>query len=216
MLRPLSALLLLPMLLLAAMPAFALDRHGSTLQRYNFPTASRGDRFAPDGISLRHGRIGWKRFGPLIKRVAKAQHINPFVLGAYIWLESGFDPDQDYKHNKLRAIGLGSVQPSDYPWYSLKELAKPELNLKLTAREFRHKWKPHDMAATVMDVWFPRWRVHMAAKKPIPVVGTPRAYVQAIANRYFALQRIDGRLFPPKVELGRLNSGVMTLASIKR
>lgn len=157
--------------------------------RYNLPEASRGDRFAPDGLDLHRGVAGWHRYGHLIKRIAKTQGIDPHVLGAYVWVESGFNPMQNYKHGKLRAVGLGSVQAQDYPGYSLKQLEDPALNLTLTAREFRRKWHRKDMAGTVMDVWYPAWR--RKPKKPLPVIDSPGVYLQAIANRYEALCRID-------------------------
>src|SRR5206468_843722 len=101
---------------------------------------------------------------------------------------------QDFKKGKKRAIGLASVQANDHPGVSPKRLADPYVNLSLTAREFRQHWKTHDMASTVMDVWYPGWRARMAKKRSLPAVGSPKVYLQAIANRYQALRLIDGRL----------------------
>jgi soluble lytic murein transglycosylase-like protein len=167
-----------------------VSRKGTLLPRYNFPAASRGDRFAREGLDLHTARAGWRRYGKLIKTIAKQEGIDPHVLGAYVWIESSFNPHQDFKHGKCRALGLGSVQAQDHPQYSVKQLKDPKLNLTLTAREFRAKWKQHDMAGTVMDVWYPAWR----KKKKIPVIGSPATYVQAMANRYDALCRLDTKL----------------------
>ena len=83
------------------------------------------------------------------------------------------------------------MQATDHPRRSVEALKDPYLNLTITAKEFRHRWKPHDMAGTVMDVWYPSWRRRVAKGQRIPVVKTPGTYVQAIANRYYALQEID-------------------------
>jgi hypothetical protein len=157
---------------------------------YNFPVVSRGDRFAPRGLDPRPGIIGWHRYGPLIKVIANQQGIDPHVLGAYVWVESGFNPKQDYRRGKLRALGLGSVQATDYKRYTSRELQDPALNLTLTAKEFHWRWHRNDVAGTVMDVWYPAWR--KLGGKPVPVIRTPGVYLQAIANRYEALCRIDG------------------------
>jgi hypothetical protein len=171
----------------------AATRQGSTVKRprYNFPAASRGDRFARAGLDLHKGRRGWTKYGPMIKAVSHDHGIDPHVLGAYVWVESGFNPNQDYRHGKLRALGLGSVQAQDFPQYTAKQLKEPRLNLTITAREFKAKWKQHDMFGTVMDVWYPAWR--RLDPKKIPVIGQPSTYVQAIANRYDVLCRLDGR-----------------------
>lgn len=167
------------------------SRQGSTFSPYNFPQATRGDRFARRGLDLRVGIKGWRHFGKVIKRVAQEQKIDPYVLGAYVWIESGFDPNQDYSDNGKRALGLGSVQATDHPQRDPDELREPYVNLTLTAKEFRHKWRPQDMAGTVMDVWYPAWRKRVANGERIPVVHAPDVYVQALANRYYALQDID-------------------------
>lgn len=168
-----------------------LDRSGSILPTYNFPAATRGDRFARHGLQFKAGIRGWRRYGRMIKRVARAYDIDPYVLGAYVWVESGFNPHQDYSDDGCRAIGLGSVQATDHPGCTLATLQDPYTNLCLTAQEFSQKWTPHDMAGTVMDVWYPAWRRRLARGEGIPVVHTPDAYVQAIANRYYALREID-------------------------
>lgn len=173
-----------------------LDRRGSTVPRYNFPPASRGDRFARRGLNMKVGIQGWRRYGRLIKRVARTHQIDPFVLGAYVWVESEFDPNQDYTNGRKRALGLGSVQATDFRQYTPAQLKQPHLNLTLTAKEFAHKWNSRDMFGTVMDVWYPRWRQRMAAGERLPVVKTPHTYVQAIANRFYALQEIDRHLKP--------------------
>ncbi|MFP5504523.1 MAG: hypothetical protein ACLGIN_18715 [Candidatus Sericytochromatia bacterium] len=172
----------------------AVDRRGSTLPRYNFPSATRGDRFARRGLSMKVGVRGWTRYQKLIKRVAYEHQIDPYVLGAYIWVESEFDERQDYTRGPHRAIGLGSVQAQYNKRYTVPQLMDPYLNLTLTAKEFSEKWDPDDMSGTVMDVWYPAWRRLKAKGEKIPVIKTPRVYVQAIANRYYALQEIDQRL----------------------
>lgn len=169
------------------------DRRGSTLPRYNFPPPSRGDRFARHGLNLRVGLKGWRKYHRVIKQAASTAGIDPYVLGAYVWLESEFDPRQDYRKGDMRAVGLGSVQAQDHRRYSVSQLMDPALNLRLTASEFRAKWHPRDMAGTIMDVWYPAWRKRVAAGHRIPVVKTPGVYVQAIANRYYALQELDRR-----------------------
>ncbi|HEY9722288.1 MAG TPA: hypothetical protein V6D47_09750 [Oscillatoriaceae cyanobacterium] len=168
-----------------------LDRSGSILPSYNFPAATRGDRFARHGLKFRAGIVGWRHYGRLIKRVARSYDIDPYVLGAYVWVESGFNAKQDYSHDGFRAIGLGSVQATDHPKCTLHTLQDPYTNLCLTAQEFSEKWTPHDMAGTVMDVWYPAWRRKLAHGEDIPVVQSPDVYVQAIANRYYALREID-------------------------
>lgn len=190
--------------------AETLDRKGSILPRYsNFPPPSRGDRFARNGLNLAEGIKGWRSYGHLIKQVSREQKVDPFVIGAYIWVESNFDPRQDFANATAHAIGLGSVQPADYHYkYTESQLMDPWLNVTLTAREFRQKWHPKDLAGTVMDVWYPAWRRRVAAGEHIPVVRYPEVYVQAVANRYYALQEIDRRLHPiarpkPKVHLPR-------------
>lgn len=175
-----------------------IDRRGSSLPRYNFPAATRGDRFARRGLNLKVGIKGWRRYGGLIKRVAKFHGIDPYVLGAYVWLESEFNPKQDYVNGPKRALGLGSVQATDFPQFSVQQLQQPHLNLTLTAKEFRHKWNSRDMYGTVMDVWYPRWRKRVASGEKLPVVKTPGTYVQAIANRFYALQDIDRHLRPSR------------------
>lgn len=162
---------------------------------YNFPPPSRGDRFARRGLNLRIGIRGWRRFGGLVKRHAEAYRVDPLVVGAYIWLESGFDPRQDYARGKRRALGLGSVQAQDYPRYTRSQLLDPDLNVQLTVAEFAQKWRPHDMVGTVMDVWYPAWRRLVALGRPVPVIKSPEVYTQAIANRYHALREIDAH-FP--------------------
>jgi hypothetical protein len=175
------------------------DRHGSVIPRkprYNFPPPSRGDRFARNGLDIKEGIKGWRRFGRLIKVVARDEGVDPFVLGAYVWVESNFNPRQDFANATHHAVGLGSVQPADYHWrYTERQLMDPWLNMILTAREFKAKWRPHDMFGTVMDVWYPRWR-RLGRGERIPVVRYPEVYVQAIANRYYALQEIDQHLVP--------------------
>jgi hypothetical protein len=171
-------------------PATTPARRGLRAPGYNFPVVSRGDRFAPRGLDPRPGYIGWHRFGPLIKVIAREQGIDPHVLGAYVWVESGFNPKQDYRRGKRRALGLGSVQAQDYRRYSLKELQDPALNLTLTAKEFRWRWHRNDVAGSVMDVWYPAWR--NLDGKPVPVIKSSAVYLQAIANRYEALCRFDG------------------------
>ncbi|MEB3285753.1 MAG: hypothetical protein VKN33_10750 [Candidatus Sericytochromatia bacterium] len=158
---------------------------------YNFPPPSRGDRFARRGLDLRVGIRGWRQFGGLIKRQSAAVGIDPLVLGAYIWLESEFNPRQNYVRGRRRALGLGSVQAQDYPRYTRRQLLDPELNVKLTAAEFAQKWHPQDMVGTVMDVWYPAWRRLVARGRPVPVIKSPDVYTQAIANRYYALKEID-------------------------
>jgi soluble lytic murein transglycosylase-like protein len=199
--KQLWALALAPTLLLSGMAlpadlaeAQSPDRSGHRAARYNFPPASRGDRFARNGPSMKVGIQGWRKYGPLIKRVAAEQRIDPYILGAYVWVESKFDPRQDYSANGKRALGLGSVQATDHRKYSPEKLKEPYLNLTITAKEFRSRWKPNDMFGTVMDVWYPNWRRKVAIGKHIPVVKTPHVYVQAIANRYYALKEIDSRL----------------------
>jgi soluble lytic murein transglycosylase-like protein len=199
--KPWWALALVPVLVLSPVTlpadfsdAQAANRRGATAPRYNFPPASRGDRFARNGPDLRTGIKGWKRYGKLIKRVAAEQKIDPYVLGAYVWVESKFDPRQDYSANGKRALGLGSVQATDHRRHSAERLKDPYFNLTITAKEFRSRWKPHDMFGTVMDVWYPAWRRKAASGQRIPVVKTPKVYVQAIANRYYALKEIDRHL----------------------
>jgi hypothetical protein len=165
-----------------------VDRHGSLLNRYNFPSASRGDRFAKHGLNLKVGIKGWRRFGKTIKRVAHEQKIDPYVLGAYCWVESGFDPEQDYSNGDKRALGLGSVQATDHPGIDPDRLQEPYTNLTITAREFRRKWRPHDMFGTVMDVWYPAWR----SGRRIPNLGNAFGYMQLFSNRYFALLGLFG------------------------
>lgn len=165
--------------------------------RYNFPPPSRGDRFARSGLNLAQGLRGWQRYGKVIKSIASTHRVDPFVIGAYVWLESGFDPNQDYRRGRLRALGLGSVQAGDYPQYRVGQLLEPTLNLKLTAKEFSNSWQPADMTGTVMDVWYPAWRTHARHGWVLPVVRTPQVYVQAIANRFYALKEIDKRLRTP-------------------
>ena len=190
------AMLLCPLFPVSGIAASKpVDRHGSMLSRYNFPPASRGDRFA-HRLNLREGIKGWRHYGPLIKRVAKENRIDPYVLGAYVWVESSFNARQNYDNNDKTALGLGSVQATDHRKYTSKQLQEPYLNLTLTAREFKSKWHPHDMFATVMDVWYPAWRKRVARGMHIPVVRTPDSYVQAVANRYYALREIDERLHP--------------------
>jgi hypothetical protein len=177
--------------------AETLDRKGSIIPRYNFPPPSRGDRFARNGLNLKEGIKGWTRYGKIIKAVSKEQRVDPFVIGAYIWVESNFDPHQDYANETAHAIGLGSVQPADYHYrYSEAQLMDPWLNVTLTAKEFRQKWHAKDLAGTVMDVWYPAWRRRVAQGEHLPVVRYPHVYVQAVANRYYALQEIDRRLTP--------------------
>lgn len=174
----------------------SLDRAGSTAHRYNFPPASRGDRFARKGLNLKVGIKGWRRFGGLIKRIARVHHVDPFVLGAYIWVESEFDAHQDYVRGPRRALGLGSVQAQDHRRYTAAQLMDPDINVDLTAREFKAKWHPSDMFGTVMDVWYPAWRRLAKRGEPLPVLKRPDVYVQAIANRYYALREIDQHLRP--------------------
>jgi hypothetical protein len=105
---------------LLAMPvggalAHAVDRRGSLGARYNFPPPSRGDRFARSGIDLKKGIQGWLRFGAIIKHVALEHHIDPYVLGAYVWVESDFNPRQNYANDDHQAIGLSSVQRAGSP-----------------------------------------------------------------------------------------------------
>lgn len=183
----------------ASKPPGSLDRAGSTAPRYNFPPPSRGDRFARRGLNLKVGIKGWRRFGGLIKRVADVHRIDPYVLGAYIWVESEFDDRQDYVRGPRRALGLGSVQAQDHRRYSAAQLMDPALNLDITAREFKAKWRPTDMFGTVMDVWYPAWRRLARQGEPLPVLKRPEVYVQAIANRYYALREIDQRLRPTEV-----------------
>ncbi|MEB3329073.1 MAG: hypothetical protein VKQ33_07560 [Candidatus Sericytochromatia bacterium] len=182
------------------------DRHGEARGRhqpgYNFPPPSRGDRFARRGLNLKVGIRGWRRFGPLIKKVARAHGVDPFVVGAYIWVESEFDPRQDYVRGPRRAIGLGSVQATDHPGLSVAALMEPRRNVELTVREFADKWRPNDMRGTVMDVWYPAWRRMVAVGRPLPVIRTPGVYVQAIANRYYALREIDQHLRPTQRAAG--------------
>jgi len=128
--------------------------------------------------------------------------VDPLVIGAYIWLESEFDPRQDFVRGKRRALGLGSVQAQDYPKYTRSQLLEPELNVKLTTAEFARKWRPQDMAGTVMDVWYPAWRRLVALGRPVPVIRSPEVYTQAIANRYYALQEIDAH-FPERARPGQ-------------
>lgn len=180
---------------LAKTLAKPLDRHGSLIPRYNFPPPSRGDRFAPRGLVLKQGIKGWARYGHIIKAVAKQEKVDPYVIGAYIWVESNFDPHQDYAADDHLAIGLGSVQPADYHWrYTERQLMDPWLNVILTSREFKSKWRPHDMGGTVMDVWYPQWRRRVAHGQRIPIVHFPEVYIQAVANRYYALKDIDEHL----------------------
>lgn len=174
----------------------SVDRHGSTTPRYNFPPASRGDRFARKGLNLKVGIKGWRRFGGLIKRIAGTHRVDPYVLGAYIWVESEFDARQDYVRGPRRALGLGSVQAQDHRRYTADQLMDPSLNVDITAREFKAKWRPNDMFGTVMDVWYPAWRRLARRGEPLPVLKRPDVYVQAIANRYYALREIDQRLRP--------------------
>ena len=195
------ALAMAPVLLISplAMPTGVAEaqpssRRGATDAGYNFPPATRGDRFARNGLSMKVGIRGWRRYGKLIKRVASEQRIDPYVLGAYVWVESAFDARQDYRANGKRALGLGSVQATDHRRYPVATLMDPYFNLTLTAKEFKSKWKPHDMSGTVMDVWYPAWRRLVAKGRRIPVVKSPSVYVQAIANRYYALQEIDRHL----------------------
>lgn len=170
------------------------SRAGSTVPRYNFPPASRGDRFARKGLNLKVGIKGWRRFGALIKRISRKHKVDPFVLGAYIWVESEFDDRQDYVRGPRRALGLGSVQAQDHRRYTAAQLFDPALNVDITAREFKAKWRPTDMFGTVMDVWYPAWRRLARRGEPLPVLKRPDVYVQAIANRYYALREIDQRL----------------------
>jgi hypothetical protein len=199
--KQLWALALAPALLMSAMAlpadladAKSPDRSGYRHARYNFPPASRADRFSRSGPSVKVGITGWRKYGKLIKKVAAEQRIDPYVLGAYVWVESKFDANQDYAANGKRALGLGSVQATDHRRYSIQKLKDPYFNLTITAKEFRHRWKPNDMFGTVMDVWYPAWRRRAAQGRQLPVVKTPRVYVQAIANRYYALKEIDSRL----------------------
>jgi hypothetical protein len=175
-----------------------LDRRGEVGSRhlpgYNFPPPSRGDRFARRGLNFRVGIRGWRRFGALIKDTARGHGVDPFVVGAYIWVESEFDPQQDYVRGPKRAIGLGSVQATEHPGISVAALMDPRRNVELTVREFADKWRPNDMRGTVMDVWYPAWRHVVAAGRPLPVIQAPEVYVQAIANRYYALREIDQHL----------------------
>jgi hypothetical protein len=163
---------------------------------YNFPPPSRGDRFARRGLDLRVGIRGWRRFGTLIKQTATSHGVDPFVVGAYIWVESEFDPKQDYVRGPKRAIGLGSVQATEHPRLTIAEMMEPRRNVELTVREFAEKWHPNDMRGTVMDVWYPAWRHMVARGRPLPVIRAPEVYVQAIANRYYALREIDQHLRP--------------------
>ena len=178
----------------------SLDRRGETGDRrhpgYNFPPPSRGDRFARRGLNFRVGIRGWRRFGGLIKEASRARGVDPFVVGAYIWVESEFDPHQDYVRGAKRAIGLGSVQATEHPGESVEALMAPRRNVELTVREFADKWRPNDMGGTVMDVWYPAWRHLVASGRPVPVIREPGVYVQAIANRYYALREIDQHLRP--------------------
>lgn len=171
-----------------------LSRAGSAAPRYNFPPPSRGDRFARSGLNLKPGIQGWRRYGDLIKRIANTHRIDPYVLGAYIWVESGFDERQDYRRGHRRALGLGSVQAQHNRRYTAAQLMDPTLNVDLTAREFKARWRPNDMFGTVMDVWYPAWRRLARQGEPLPVLKRPEIYVQAIANRYYALREIDQRL----------------------
>jgi hypothetical protein len=172
------------------------DRAGRASPRYNFPPPSRGDRFARRGLNLKVGIKGWRRYGAVIKRIARTHRIDPYVLGAYIWVESEFDAGQDYVRGPRRALGLGSVQAQDHRRYTPAQLKDPALNVDLTAREFKAKWRPTDMFGTVMDVWYPAWRRLAARGEALPVMKKPEIYVQAIANRYYALREIDARLRP--------------------
>ena len=113
--KQLWALALAPTLLMSGMAlpvdlaeANSADRSGHRAARYNFPPASRGDRFARNGPSMKIGIKGWRKYGPLIKRVAAEQRIDPYILGAYVWVESKFDPRQDYSANGKRAWPLAA------------------------------------------------------------------------------------------------------------
>lgn len=164
-------------------------KNDDQLTPYNLMTPAK-DRW---GLTAKQGLEGWRKYGLLIEEVAVEHGIDPLILGAYVWTESNFDTNQDYAARGLRAVGLTSVQVYDYPKIAptlSQRVAKlktdPKLNLRLCAQEFRSRWKPEDMFATVMDVWYPAWR----RRDRIPALGTAYGYMQLFSNRYFLLMSI--------------------------
>ena len=142
------------------------------------------------GVSPATGIKGWQRWGAAIERAAIAHGLDPAILGAYVWTESNFDHRQRYEARGLCAVGLGSVQAQDHPELGAtldarvaRLQADVDLNLAITAREFKARWNPQDMFGTVMDVWYPAWRTG----RRIPALGDAYAYVQLFSNRYFIL-----------------------------
>lgn len=161
------------------------------LTPYNLLTPSK-DRW---GVSNQEALKGWQRYGALIEEVAIAHGLDPAILGAYVWTESNFDTNQLTGERGLYAVGLGSVQAQDHPELGptlegrIQRLQQdPKLNLTLTAREFRSRWKPDDMFGTVMDVWYPAWR----SGRRIPHLGSAFGYMQLFSNRYFSLLGLLG------------------------
>src|SRR5690242_1980172 len=76
--------------------------------QYDLPAPRNKDKWDNDfrRDALKYGQKGWARYGDLIKDVAARQHIDPYVLGAYVWNESNFNPNQDYSAGGMHAVGL--------------------------------------------------------------------------------------------------------------
>jgi hypothetical protein len=147
------------------------------------------------GLTPKQALSGWAKYGALIEKVAIEHGLDPVILGAYVWTESNFDTNQYYAARGLHAVGLGSVQAQYFPALGatlpervLRLQRDPELNLTITAREFKAKWNPQDMFGTVMDVWYPAWR----RGGKIPNLGNAFGYMQLYSNRYFLLLELVG------------------------
>ncbi|MBV8063047.1 MAG: hypothetical protein JOY51_05595, partial [Nevskia sp.] len=84
----------------SAAPKPANDKPAEDLpgSQYDLPPPSNKDKWDTDfrKQALHYGQKGWARYGDLIKQVAHKKKIDPFILGAYVWNESNFDPNQDY------------------------------------------------------------------------------------------------------------------------
>lgn len=177
----------------------ALWKDLNALPHPNFDQKTPYNLLAPGhdrwGVSTQEAIKGWSRFGHLIEDVSLSLGLDPAILGAYVWTESNFDPNQYNASGGLIAVGLGSVQAQDYPSLGLtlhervRRLQQDtRLNLLLTAKEFKSRWNPQDMFGTVMDVWYPAWR----DGRSIPHMGNAFGYIQLFSNRYFILLDLLG------------------------
>jgi len=76
-------------------------------------------------------------FGDLINFYAKENNLNPWDIGAIIWIESGGDPNAF--NDMSMATGLGQIIPKEYGFTdrpTIEELKNPETNLEWLCKLF--------------------------------------------------------------------------------